>query len=71
MFDIAKEILVGDRVIIIHSPYSEIGDGTQARVTEIRRDHYGRGRHAYILSELQYQVYRKTDIRLVHDQDQS
>ena len=61
--EIMTDIFVGDRVTVIKSPYFSVKPGSVSVVTEVRQNHFGKGKHLYVLGEFPNRAFRRYEIR--------
>jgi hypothetical protein len=55
---------IGDRVVIINSPYYNVKNGSIATIKLIIKDHFGEGQDLYILKGVSYHLFREHEIKL-------
>ena len=58
-------IKVGDSVVLVKSPYLAVRKGTISKVTEIRKNHFGNGKHLYVLGKLSHKNYWEHELEKV------
>ena len=56
---------IGDKVVIVRSPYSSVRAGTIATITRMRLNHLGPGKHLYYLSLSEYKSFWGWEIKKV------
>lgn len=53
---------VGELVYIVQSPYSDVPKGSKGVLQEIRKDHFGKDEHLYVVSGLNHKNFREYEI---------
>ena len=60
---------IGDKVKIIHSPYSSVKTGTEAYIIKILFERYGESWTIYILDTKPCSTFRKHEIEVIEEKE--
>ena len=60
---IGDELRAGDRANVVVSPYSSVPVSTMATIESVKQNHFGPGRHLYILAGLPHQHFGMHELR--------